>query len=61
MPLLDCTHVGLATEKSWVIHTPRSVPIITSLASKGLARIERTGISGRSPSLADHVDPPSLV
>ena len=58
-PLFDAVHAGEETERSSVDHTPISVARITSLRLSGLNNAQRTGISGRSPSLLTHVKPAS--
>ena len=65
IPLKAESHFGDSSLKFLVYQTPKSVPTITSLKTIGFCKIALTGISGRpplliSPSLLDHVSPPSF-
>ena len=60
-PLLLGTQVGLVASKLLVAHTPSSVAKMASLGLVGWIKAQRTGMSGRLPSLETHVVPPSVV
>ena len=61
IPLFDWLQLGLTAVKFVVFHTPKSVPMITSFASKGFGCMARTGRSGRFPSFIDQFEPLSLL